>query len=200
MKSWISSRLSRVLGYFLYTTPCFLENRTYFDVSYFNSELRKNAEKIDYSWPYEGLFAKYSPWEFLLYFHKHNNSCVDCLNVICQQINSPAERVESTLNGRLRLTVLRVYRFVSVVSNVFLITIEKARIELLSPICNWKKTKYVHRTCVVIYQFFKYDQKIPCMSWLSWDMRGFFFFALKKKREKIFHTCTMNMRGYFFHP
>lgn len=47
-----------------------------------------------------------------------------------------SERVESTLNGRLRLTVLRVYRFVSVVSNVFLITTEKARIELLSPNCN----------------------------------------------------------------
>ena len=30
-------------------------------------------------------------------------------------------------------------------------------------------------------------------------MRGFFF-RFKKKREKIFHTCTMNMRGYFFHP
>ena len=28
----------------------------------------------------------------------------------------------------------------------------------------------------------------------------FFFAFKKKKREKIFHTCTMNMRGYFFHP
>ena len=27
-----------------------------------------------------------------------------------------------------------------------------------------KKTKYVHRTCVVNHQFYKYDQKIPCMS------------------------------------
>ena len=39
-----------------------------------------------------------------------------------------AERVESTLNGRLRLTFLTVYRFVWVVSSVFLITTEKARI------------------------------------------------------------------------
>ena len=46
---------------FLCTTHCFLEIRTCFDVSYFNSELRKNAEKLDCSWPYEQLFAKYSP-------------------------------------------------------------------------------------------------------------------------------------------
>ena len=34
---------------FLCTTHCFLEIRTCFDVSYFNSELRKNAEKLDCS-------------------------------------------------------------------------------------------------------------------------------------------------------
>ena len=76
---------------------------------------------------------------------------------------APAERVESTLNGRLRLTVLTVYRFVWVVSIVFLITTEKARIELLSPTWELQKTKYVHRTCVVIHQFYKFDQKIPRM-------------------------------------
>ena len=64
----------------------------------------------------------------------------------------------------VRLTVLTVYRFVSVVSNVFLITTEKARIELLSPIWELEKNQVCSRTCVVIHQFYKFDKKIPRMS------------------------------------
>ena len=57
-----------------------------------------------------------------------------------------------------------------------------------------KNTMQVQQTCVKNHQFLKIEQKIPC-----WDISGFFFTKKNKEREKMFQTCSVNMRATFFH-